>query len=239
MFTDPTGSNGLLASVFVGLRTQPASWGSFTTPVVRIDRSHDAPLRLNSGAIDLHGKSDAPDSFSRIKNLLVALCDPWSRTHLLFIERYFSFIEDQCEHHRGELNRILEPFGSVYDYRDYRFSAWLPLPLACLSPPAILEGIEAPVRMDFLFWSGSDFIAVELCGHASRSRRRDTELRQLRDRGVRLVEAPIDILRGDSETFFVSTFPRTFSEFWLNQPFPSGPRIASSFRFSLDADDGF
>ena len=233
---DPNRVNGKsCVRVYLGLRTQPESQASLAGPSIEIETFRRVPLRLNSGTLNLHGDTDVTDAFTRVREVLLSLCDPWSRDHLQFIERYFSFIEKQCERHRERLSRMLEPFGSVYDYRDYRFSAWFPMPLACISMPGAAADTERPVRTDFLFWSGSEFIAVELCGHTSRSRRRDGELQLLQNAGLRVVDIPVSALRTDHSALFISSFPNTFSEFWADQPFPSGPLAPSASRFALGA----
>lgn len=228
-------SNHCYVHVHFGLRAQPQTRASLAGPSIKIDTTRRAPLRLNSGSLNLRGNADVSDAFTRIGEVLVSLCDPWSRNHLLFIERYFSFIEEQCERNRLHLERILESFGSLYDYRDYRFSAWLPLPLSCILMPGAATDADTPVRTDFLFWSGSEFIAVELCGHTSRSRRRTGELQSLRNAGLRVLEIPVSALQTDHSAIFTSSFPDLFSEFWTDQPFPSGPLTLSASRFAFDS----
>lgn len=221
--------------IFYGVRTQPGLQDTLTGPCIHVDPARDKPLRLNDGALDIHGKADTPDAFARIRDVLASHCDPWSRNHLLFIDRYFAFIEDQCDKNRALLEDILAPFGSVYDYRDFRFSAWLPLPLACIATGSDIAGASAPVRADFLFRSDTGFIAAELCGHTSRSRKRSAELEKLQSAGMTVIEISIDALREDLGAVFTSIFPPAFSEFWVGQPFPSGPLGPGISRFALNA----
>ncbi len=221
-------------SVTIGLTIAPRSQSDVSGPIVRIEPSSRAPLRLNNAALDLHGKTDATDAFSRIKEYLLTLCGPWSRHHHLFVERYFAFIDAQCERHREELTEILAPFGSVYDYRDFRFSAWLPLPLAVVTATATTQpAADAPPRADFLFWSGTAFTVVELCGHTSRSMQRIRDREQFRQAGIEVVDLPLDALRTDPGPLFTSAFPPAFSRFWRGEPFPSGPLKPDAARFVL------
>lgn len=235
MEKNSTSDRPAVIPVFYGVRTQPSSRELLAGPCIHVDPACDKPLRLNHGGLDLHGKTDSSDAFARVKEVLTSHCDPWSRNLLLFIDRYFAFIEDQCERNRPLLEGILAPFGTVYAYRDFRFSAWLPLPLACISMETEIKDAPALVRTDFLFWSGAGFVAVELCSHTSRSRKRDAELQQLQAAGVRIVEINIDTLRTDHSAIFRSAFPSAFSEFWAGQLFPSGSMGPNASRFALDA----
>jgi len=219
-------------SVTIGLTTAPRSPSDVSGPVVRIEPASRAPLRLNNAALDLHGKTAAADAFSRIKEYLLTLCGPWSRHHHLFVARYFAFVDAQCELHRAELTEILAPFGSVYSYRDFRFSAWLPLPLAVVTATAATQP-DAPPRADFLFWSGTAFIAVELCGHTSRSMQRIRDREQFRQAGIEVVDVSLDALRADPGALLTSAFPPAFSRFWSGEPFPSGPVKPDAARFVL------
>ncbi|MGN6461325.1 MAG: hypothetical protein ACTHLY_08950 [Pseudolabrys sp.] len=220
-------------SVVIGLKAAPGSRDDLAGPVVQIEPASRKPLRLNNGRLNLHGKTDAADAFSRIKEYLLTICGPWSRQHHLFIDTYFAFIDEQCERHRAELNDILAPFGSVYSYRDFRFSAWLPLPLAVVDSSTPPQPEQPLPRADFLFWSGTEFIAVELCGHTSRSNKRIRELDQLRQAGVRIVDTHLSQLRADHGAQFIAAFPSDFSRFWAGERFPSGPLKPENARFVL------
>lgn len=221
-------------SAVIGVQAASGSHDAPAGPMVRIERASGKPLRLNNGRLNLHGKTDAADAFSRIKDYLLTICGPWSRHHHVFINAYFAFVDAQCERHRTELGDILAPFGSVYSYRDFRFSAWLPLPLAVVDSSASTPPAGQPwPRADFLLWSGTEFIAVELCGHTSRSNKRIREREQLQQAGVRIVDIHLSQLRTDPGALFVSAFPPGFSHFWAGERFPSGPLKPENARFVL------
>jgi len=216
-------------SVVIGLTAAPRSRDDIAGPTVRIEPSSRKPLRLNNAGLNLHGKTDATDASARIREYLLALCGPWSRQHHAFLDAYFTFIDAQCERHRAELDDTLAAFGSVYHYRDFRFSAWVPLPLAV----ANTSGEQTLPRSDFLFWSGMEFIAVELCGHTSRSNTRARDLARLQQAGIRIVDIHLGALRADPDALFTSVFPAGFSRFWVGERFPSGPVKPGNARFVL------
>lgn len=197
-----------------------------------IDPARRVPLRLNSGQLEFRDEPgaqavrDAIGQTLYIRDLLKSYCDTFQKTPKLFLDRYFEFVLRQLEKHRPELEGLLAPYGAVYDYRHWAFSAWLPLPQAHIDlrprPAAAPPASDDLLRADFALWSGDRFIIIETGGGMASAKRR-AALERARAAGTVVVAAPPDRLAADAEAFFPDVFSPAFARFWDGQRYPSGP----------------
>lgn len=116
------------------------------------------PLRLSSGVVDVApavpAVPTADDQFAALKDRLVALSDPWSRSVQGFVEAYLAFVEHEIARSVEAIADRLAPHAGLYRPSDLRFAAWLPL------PQAHIPGTKGSVRFPFAFWSGTEILAV-------------------------------------------------------------------------------
>ena len=186
-------------------------------------------LRLHDGLDVLRGATDgvAPGAhmLDGLQGALALHCDVWRRNQRRFLECYFDFIARHVEDHRPELEARLESFGGLFGYRDWAYSALLPLPRAHLPAP---EG-EAPfgpetlVPVDFAFWTGVSPIAITLPGSATRAAATDRRIERLRRAGVVVVELADSLLDSDRASDFETALPESFRRFWRDEALPAGP----------------
>jgi hypothetical protein len=147
-------------------------------------RPGDDALRLNSpGWLNLRPQSasklkshDDRERFCRRE--LEKRIPLFSRPLRTFLAGYFNFVDGEIEGQRGVLECKLvdagfEPACDFPTYRDWFFSAFLPLPNAYLA-----RGGDF-VRFDVVFWTGARLVAVLLDGLTMRTPRCARELREL------------------------------------------------------------
>lgn len=131
----------------------------------------DDPLRFNSpGWLNLR-----PQMASELGSHedRVAFCDAtlksrtplFARTLQAFLSNYIAFVRNVVETRRERLQAKLTSAGlpaegGVLTYRDWTFSAFLPLPNAYVALPAA----ETFIRVDCAFWTGRRLVAIVLDG---------------------------------------------------------------------------
>jgi hypothetical protein len=198
-------------------------------PFMTVANAVDGALRLDGWR---GGPNAAPEPSSAGGNQLASLCraltrhcDPWRRNQHRFLECYFDFVARHVENHRDELTRRLDPFAGLFQYRDWVYSALMPLPRAHIHAPDSGEpfGPESLVPVDFAFWTGSAAIVVEMPGKTTRSpitgRRHD----RLRRSGAKIVELTDDMLEPANTAEFEDALPAGLHRFWHDIALPAGP----------------
>jgi hypothetical protein len=83
----------------------------------------------------------------------------------VFIESYFDFLERSVESGREALEAKLTTAGlpakgGILDYRDWTYSAFLPLPNAYVLLESEASGAPIFARVDCAFWTGRTLLAV-------------------------------------------------------------------------------
>lgn len=203
-----------------------------TIPHAIVTPKERKALRLNDGCYDFSGQAapidgpGAPDSLDLLRSRIENLCDLWARPARAFVSQYFEWIASQVERHRIELERLLEPFGGLYGYRDWIYSAPAPLPWAWLHAPGRRGDspcAETFVPVDFAFWVGGGAVAVFVTGSESSTARSRERMGRLRDAGVMMVDIPGELVRSRPEGYLGDRLPAQFMRFWEGEKFPSGP----------------
>lgn len=186
------------------------------------------PLRLNSGALDVsHAAFGDAEAFDIVKDRLVRHCGDFDKVPKLFLERYFEVMTGHIARHADELDRRLEPFGTLYRREDWIHSALLPLPRAQIpvadlaSVPSL--GADAFVAADFALWTGARLVAVMLISDAAPGAAARRAGDALRAANVAIAGVPHAVLRADATGPLAGLLPDECFRFWEGEPFPSGP----------------
>ena len=141
----------------------------------------------------------------------------------LFLESYFDFLLSQIEKNKNKL----EPENvedEIFIYKDWIFSAWLPLPQAhILLPPDFMDNKPSFAEIDLAFWIEGQLIGVVIDGGETPIKSRKINLDYLVEQHPQLwvITVPRDKLEED--TFPINLFPNSFSYFWRTLTLPHGP----------------
>ncbi len=221
-----------------GTSRAPATWmlrsaagDGFTirVPHITVFGGLDRALRLNNGFDRWRAApppaSSGDDRLASLCGDLKRHCDPWRRGQRRFLECYFDFVARHVESNRDALARRLERFAGVFRYRDWVYSALMPLPRAHLHAPESDApfGAETLVPVDFAFWTGTAAIAIEIRGMATRSPATDRRHARLRRAGAGIVELAEDVLQPARAAAFEAALPEDLRLFWRGQALPAGP----------------
>lgn len=167
---------------------------------------------------DLIGAATTAARLELLREHLHTLCRPWDKLAPLFLDAYFARIAAAIAAADGEFRTLAAASGGLFAPEHWSFSALRPLPQAHL--PA---GDGTPVRVDFAFWTGERFIAIELEGSGTARKARRDELARLDAAGVSLVRVPGAALQQQGERLLAQLLPEPFQRFWHGVTLPSGP----------------
>jgi hypothetical protein len=180
------------------------------------------PLRLNTMAWDFPERPDlialtsVAERLDFLRDHLKSLCGLWDKLPRLFLDAYFREIAESIARNRPALEVAAAAHGGLFRPEDWSFAALCPLPQARL--PA---APETPV--DFAFWTGEAFHAVEIASAASESRHRRDNRARLRDSGISLIEFAGTGLASGRAGDLASRLPADLREFWRSDALPSSP----------------
>ena len=181
------------------------------------------PLRLSTMPWDFPERPDliALTTLSQrldlLRDHLKSLCGLWDKLPRLFLDAYFRDIHECIARNRPALEALAALHGGLFRPEDWSYAAFCPLPYARL--PAAPD-----MPVDFAFWTGERFHAVNLIGAATRSRHRA----HLRASGISLVEIAGTGLASGRPGDLASRLPDELREFWRSDPLPSSPfRVGS------------
>jgi hypothetical protein len=180
-----------------------------------------APLRLCDGPYpfpeppDLIANATIAQRLELLREHLATQCGPWDRLARIFLDAYFTYIAAALAAGAPELATRT---GGLFVPADWSFAALRPLPQAHLPPHD-----EAPVRVDFAFWTGAQFVAIDLVGSASPRRQRQDELARLTAAEVTLVPVPGAALQQDGAKLLARLLPPQLQRFWDGVSLPSSP----------------
>ncbi|HXQ50028.1 MAG TPA: hypothetical protein VN802_02950 [Stellaceae bacterium] len=181
-------------------------------------------LRLSDGPYpfaeppDLIGFATRAERLDLLRDHLRSLCGPWDRLAHFFLDAYFAYIAASLAGAEVELAALALRAGGLFCPADWSFAALRPLPQAHLPP-----GDAAPARVDFAFWTGAQFVAIELAGSASPRRQRQDELARLAAAGVALVTVPGAALQQEGAQLLARLLPPPLQRFWDGVSLPSSP----------------
>jgi hypothetical protein len=196
-------------------------------PHVILDPAARLPLRLNSGGMEFGEPPPLPqmpeisDQLAYLLTHFQLYCTVWDKFPRAFLARYIGFIHDQVMDHREELTRSLAPFGDLYRFDEWTFSALRPLPRAHLWIPKFDGG--RMFRVDFAFWTGAEIVAIELRGSETETKSDARREEILTQNGVRVVQISHDLLTEARARDYAARLPAEFHRFWETEPLPSGP----------------
>ena len=194
-------------------------------PCVTVAEAPDGALRLDGWIAAPEPELPGDDQLASLCRALTRHCDPWRRSERRFLECYFDFIARHVESNRDALTGRLEPFAGLFRYRDWVYSALMPLPRAHLHAPVSGEpfGPETLVRVDFALWTGTAAIAIEIPGKGTRSPVTDQRHGRLRRAGTCIVELADEVLEPANAAKFEAALPEGLHRFWRGMALPTGP----------------
>ena len=152
----------------------------------------------------------------------------------MYIEQYLNFMSDKLEVHKLELGAKIDE-DEIYDYKDWIFSSWLPLPHAqILLPPVFADNSPNFAEIDIAFWVDGKLIGVMIDGANTPIKSRQCKLDFLAENHPQfsIVNFGKDHLQGD--TFPTNLFPASFFNFWENLSLPHGPCPPNDMFISTD-----
>ena len=206
------------------------------TRFVIIDPARKAPLRLNGGQYEFHEPPNMrllPTVFDQLAYLethFFALCGTWSKFQRLFITRYFDFIVQRIEEECEPLSEAIEDFGNLYQYQDWAFSAFRPLPQAYIYAPKDKAIDSLPVAGDFIpsdiaFWTGTNMLVLYLSDPQTTDPFQSRRLERIRNAGIDVIEITPAVLEDKDSTAFRDLLPELMQNFWRGELAPSRPFV--------------
>ena len=125
--------------------------------------------------------------FQISRERIINCTNQFSRLIRLFLDSYFDFLHSQIEKHKNEL----EPENvedEIFIYKDWIYSAWLPLPQAhILMPPDFMDNKPSFAEIDVAFWIEGQLIGVVIDGGETPIKSRKKKIRLSRRKTSSLV----------------------------------------------------
>ena len=140
-----------------------------------------------------------------------------------FLNRYLDFCWAQVEAHQASLDPA-PPETDLFTWRDWVFSAWLPMPHArVLLPPSFDEDSPAFAEIDIMFRCNGRLTAVMIEGLSTplKSVRRRRDFLFAQHPALDVVSVPKENLTADG--FPGDLFGAAFTRFWHGLTLPIGP----------------
>ena len=201
-----------------------------------IDPAHAIPLRLNGGQYDFHEPPNMrliPTVFDQLAYLethFLALCGTYSKLQRLFINRYFDFIVRRVEEECEPLSKAIEAFGNIYEYHDWAFSAFRPLPQAYIFAPKERSTDRAPQADDFIstdmaFWTGKTMLVLNLSDSGSTDPFQSRRLERIKNAGIDVLTVTPAVLEDAESSAFRDFLPEPMQNFWEGELAPSRPFV--------------
>ncbi|MDH3713702.1 MAG: hypothetical protein OET44_07645 [Gammaproteobacteria bacterium] len=199
-----TNRYALVSPVSLGLRLSSPGW---------IDISFQQMSQVKSTG----------DIFDLCRERIINRSSPFSKLIRLFLERYLEFARAQLEVHKHELGAGPSD-NEIFDYRDWVFSAWLPLPQAqILLPPAFDARQPSFAELDIAFSLSAQLIGVKIDGASTPIKSRQKKLNYLIEHHPHLTVVHVPKNRLRDETFIQDLFPESIARFWQGLSLPQGP----------------
>jgi len=163
--------------------------------------------------------------FQICQERILGQIDQFSGLIRLFLNSYFEFLYLHLQNFQTELEPKKDK-TEIFNYKDWIFSAWLPLPQAnILLPPDYGEGTPSFAEIDIAFWIKERLIIVIIDNAFTPIASKKTKLKFLVEKypNLTLVTVPKEALT--PEKFPIRFFPESFVYFWRNLLLPKGPCI--------------
>ena len=180
------------------------------------------PLRLSALAWDFPERPDLialttlAERLDFLRDHLKSLCGIWDKLPRLFLDAYFRDIAMCIARDRSAIEGLAAEHGELFRPEHWSFAALCPLPQARLPGAS-----ETPV--DFAFWTGETFHAIEIASGTSQSRARRDRLARLTETGIPVTEiAGAELERGHAGDL-IARLPAPLSDFWKTEALPSSP----------------
>lgn len=210
----------------VGVSTTATHFES-AAPIAYIDRTAKKPLRIHDIEEVLPAGRDWPRGrdayFEAVRDTLKAMDNIGSNAERRFIDLYFEMVLAHVDSWgQGEGERKKAPAPG--DNANWVFGALLPLPQAHLYLEDPLSDSfswqpENMVRVDFAFWDGSSFLAVEIDGGSHiGDKGHITRDRMLQRSGVQVVHILNEELEEHGVEAVYKLMPAGFWNFWTLDP---------------------
>ena len=169
--------------------------------------------------------SSTEDLFLICKDRIINRTNQFSGHIRLFLQRYFQFLHSQLYTFQNEL----EPEKNeeeIFSYKDWIFSAWLPLPQANILLPPDYKGNEPCfAEVDLAFWIDGRLIVVMIDNAVTLIASQKKKLDYLVEKhpSLTVISLPGDKL--EEEEISTNVLPEPFTQFWRKVPLPRGPCI--------------
>lgn len=177
-----------------------------------------ASLRLSDGPYpfaeppDLIRLATTAARLDCLREHLRSLCGLWTKPPLAFLDTYFAWIGATLAAAPAQVALTTAGQG-LFAPEDWSFAAPRPL------PSALLPAGDSTIRVDFVFWTGTSFVAVELPGDRRAQRR--GELAKLKTIGMTVIElTPADLADAAA---LGAKLPEDFAAFWRDVKLPQSP----------------
>ena len=211
-----------MANLAAGGLPAGAAYGRAPFGLLEIDDLQKG-LRLNSIAMPFVALPGG-DTFGAIRHHMTSLLSPWDGTARRVLSAYFDWVDELVESRREVLDTKIAPYGGLFSYADFRFSAPMPLVRAHLLAPSP-QGKRGDAgdffRADIAFFPGdSRIVAFVSDNETPRSRRQRDERLNAAGIAVRSIES---FLSGTSTRFIEALCPNGPDRFWEDEIMPCGP----------------
>lgn len=187
-------------------------------PAITIDTEAREPLRLNHGPYSYEDGTQGPGSSAAerldfLRDHLIELCDIWAKRPRQFVALYFRFIARIMERDHAAIAEKARKLGGLFTANDFAFSALRPLPRAHIND----------VRTDFVFWTGSTLVALDITGDDAKGTTWEARRARLAEAGVKTLEISAATITRDDASLLEELLPREFGAFWQDEALPSSP----------------
>ena len=188
------------------------------------------------------------DQLAFIETHLFTLCGTWSKFQRLFITRYFGFIVQRVEKEREQLSKAIEAFGNLYEYLDWAFSAFRPLPQAYVyapkdkapnTVPSAVPEADDFVPVDMMFWTGQNILALDLSDPDTADPFQTRRLERVKQAGIDILAITPTVLEDKNDNTFRDALPESMQNFWQGELAPSRPFVDTKLSDIAPSDIGF
>ena len=189
-------------------------------------------LRLNSkGWININSQVLSKvrltnDLFETCRKRLLQNIDNFSINLNKFLSAYMDFVTELIEINEHEIKNNIQG-KEFYNYKDFVFSSWLPLPNSRILLPSNFNEKNTNdlyfAHLDIAFWVNGEIIGVNIGSKAPgiKSKHETLEFLKTNYPGIKIINLETSELTQGN--FPIEKFPKKFGKFWQNVYAPQGP----------------